>query len=289
MSASKKESVSSSTSIKKLGIIAGGGVLPERLLHACQDKGIEPFVVGFEGQTDPASVKGVNHMWTRLGAAGQILNTLKSHHISDIVLIGSIRRPSISELRPDLKTAEFFAKISLKAIGDNNLLRIMRELLEAEGFSVHGVHKFADDLLAPEGILGNFKPKKHDWVEIRRGLEISQALGSLDVGQSVIVQEGLVLGVEAAEGTDELILRCKHLKRKGRGGILVKTCKPQQDHDFDLPTIGPQTIINAAASGLVGVVLHAGESLLIDPHEVAQIADKHKMFVIGVNPSKEYS
>ena len=287
MSAAQKKLAQESTMARKLGIIAGGGSLPEKLLNACDQKDIEVFVVGFEGQTDPKTVQNHNHMWTRLGAAGQILNTLHSHNIEDLVLIGSIRRPSFSELKPDLKTAEFFAKIGLKAIGDNDLLGIMRELLEEEGFRIHGVHKFAEDLLASEGPVGKHKPKKADWIDIRRGIDISQELGELDIGQSVIVQEGIVLGVEAAEGTDELISRCKHLKRKGRKGVLIKTCKPQQDRDFDLPTIGPETIRKAAASDLAGIAIHAGFSLLLDPQEVAEIADKHKLFVIGIDPSKQ--
>ena len=172
----------------------------------------------------------------------------------------------------------------MKAIGDNNLLSAVRRLLEDEGFQIHGIHKFADELLAPDGLAGKIKPKKEDWADIERGLEVSQNLGALDVGQSVIVQEGIVLAVEAAEGTDEMIRRAKYLKRKGRGGVLVKTCKPQQDRD--LPTIGPETVRLAIESGLSGIVVHAGHSLIIDPEEVEAIADKHKLFVIGVHPEQ---
>jgi DUF1009 family protein len=268
--------------IRQLGIIAGGGALPRLLLAACDRKDIEPFIVGFEGQTDPALVQGRNHMWTRPGAAGHILKTLKSHDISNLVMIGSMRRPSFSELMPDFKTIEFYAKLGIKALGDNDFLSALRALIEEEGFAVHGIHKFADDLLAIEGPIGKYEPKKDDWNDIERGLEISRALGALDVGQSIIVQEGFVLGIEAAEGTDELIRRCKHLRRKGRGGVLVKTCKPQQDRDLDLPTIGPETVTLAAESGLAGIAVDAGQSLVIDAVEVAQIADRHKMFVMGI-------
>ena len=272
--------------IVRLGVIAGSGRLPETLLHACDSKGIEPFVVGFEGQTDPSLVQGRNHMWTRLGAAGQVIQTLKAHDIHDLVLIGSMRRPTLGELRPDLKTVEFFARLSVRAIGDNNLLGILRNILEEEGFTLHGIHRFADDLLTPSGVIGHYKPKKDDWIDIKRGLEVSQILGAQDIGQSVIVQEGMVLGVEAAEGTDELIQRCKHLRRKGRGGVLVKTCKPQQDRDLDLPTIGPETVQQAASCGLAGIAVQAGQSLLIDSQKVAEIADQHKIFVIGIDPSQ---
>lgn len=263
--------------------------MPERLAYACEQKGITPFIVGFEGQTDPGVVQGRNHMWTRLGAAGQVIGTLKAHNITDLVLIGPIRRPTLSELRPDLRTAEFFARIGLKALGDDGLLGAIRAELEKEGFVIRGVHEFAQDLLCAEGVLGTRKPSREEWVSIKHGLEISQAIGALDVGQAVIVQQGAVLGVEAAEGTDGLIRRCRTLARKGEGAILVKTCKPQQDKDFDLPTVGPDTVELAAESGLDGIAIEAGNSLLIDPQRVAEIANKHKMFVVGVELSKVLS
>ncbi len=269
--------------IKTLGILAGGGMLPQKLLEACDEKGIVPFVVGFEGQTDPMVIQGRSHLWTRLGAAGQIIKTLKSHDIQDLVFIGSIRRPTMAELRPDLKAAEFFAKSSWKVIGgDNGLAEALRDFLGREGFRIHGIHAIAQNLLAPDGVIGAVQPQTSDWQDIEKGIEASQKLGALDIGQAVIVQEGIVLAVEGAEGTDKLMERTKMLMRKGRGGILVKTCKPGQYRDFDLPTVGPQTILNAAECGLAGVAIHAGHSLLINPEEVAQIADKHKMFVIGI-------
>lgn len=270
--------------VSRLGVIAGGGVLPARLLHACDRRGIDPFVVGFEGQTDPAIVAGRNHLWTRLGAAGLIINTLKSHGIRDLVLIGAIRRPSLAELRPDMRTAAFFARVGLHALGDDGVLGALRRELEQEGFRIRGVQDFAQDLLAVEGPVGSGRPKKEDKAGIRRGLAVAQALGGLDVGQSVVVQEGHVLGVEGAEGTDDLIRRCGALKRKGRGPILVKLCKPGQDRDLDLPTVGPDTVRLCAACGFSGIVIQAGRSLLIDPQEVAVLANKHNMFVIGLDP-----
>ena len=170
----------------------------------------------------------------------------------------------------------------MRAIGDNDLLTALRDELERDGFTLHGVHKFADELLAPVGKIGLYKPTKQDMVHIEHGVRVSQELGRLDIGQAVIVQEGLILGVEAIEGTDALLARCSSLSRKGRGGVLVKSCKPQQDRDFDLPTIGPETIRNAHRAGLVGVVVHAELSLLIEREEIVRLANKYRMFVIGI-------
>lgn len=284
MSASK---INQTASADRIGILSGGGLLPHKLVQACDEKGIEVFVVGFEGQTDPTLIQGRNHLWTRLGATGQIIKTLKSHGIRDIVMIGAIRRPTIAELRPDFKTAEFFAGLGWASLGDDGLLGALKKFFQKEGFRIRGVQEFAQDLLAPEGPIGAFKPENDDWRNIDRGIEVSQQLGLIDVGQAVIVQEGIVLGVEAVEGTDNLIRRCKDLMRKGRGGVLIKTCKPQQDKSLDLPAIGKKTVELAAECGLSGIVIHAGQSLLVDAQEVAEVADKHKIFVIGVTLSGE--
>ncbi|MBX2834132.1 MAG: UDP-2,3-diacylglucosamine diphosphatase LpxI [Micavibrio sp.] len=286
MSASEKERVIQDKlpDIQKLGILAGGGELPHILAEACEAQGIEPFLIVFEGHTDDALVHGRQHIKTRLGAVGTILKTLKSHNISDVCLIGKIRRPSLAEIRPDLKAAAFFAKNGVKALGDDGLLKALRDFLEGEGLCVHGVQRFASYLLAPIGVVGGMKPNPDAMIDIRRGVDVLKGMSGLDVGQAVIVQEGIVLGVEAIEGTDALIERCAGLHRKGRGGVLVKLCKDNQDRDLDLPTIGPLTIEMAARYGLSGVAVHAGHSLLLRKDELALIADKHKMFLIGIEP-----
>lgn len=271
-----------------LGIIAGGGALPERLLAACDRREIETFVIGFEGQTNAGLMAGRRHLWTRLGAAGQIIQTLKAHHIQHLVLIGSITRPAFSELKPDWKTASFLLRVGSRALGDNNLLTAIKDELEKEGFTVHGVQEFAEDLLAPLGPVGKYKPQSGDKHDIERGLSVARSVGKLDVGQATVIQEGLVLGVEAIEGTDALIDRCGELKRGGKGPILVKTQKPQQDITLDLPTIGPETIQRAAYHGYSGIVFEAGRTLLIDPQTVAEKADEAKMFVIGIDPSETF-
>lgn len=269
--------------IARLGIIAGAGQAPRILAESCERQGIEPFLIGFSSQTDSSLMEGRDHLWSNLGAVGSIIKAFKDRGITDLVFIGAIKRPSLSSIKPDIKTAAFLAKVGLKAMGDNDLLSAVRAFLHEEGFTMHGVHKFAEELLTPEGLLTRRQPTDGDHIDIERGLQVSQMLGAADVGQSVIVQEGLVLSVEAIEGTDALIKRTVDLKRSGRGGILVKTCKPQQDTDMDLPTIGTNTIEQAAACGLSGIVLQAGRSLILERESVITLANKHKLFILGVS------
>lgn len=268
--------------IKVLGIVAGGGSLPGILADACEQQGITPFMVGIEEQVDPQILSGRDHVIFRLGLAGKMIASLKEHKAWDLVLIGAIKRPSLSSLRPDLKTAAFFARLGLKALGDNDMLAAVREELEGEGFTIHGVHEFVQELLAPEGVIGRHKPSKQDEIDIDRGFKVSQMIGRLDIGQSAIVENGIVLGVEAAEGTDGLIRRCAALKKKDKGGVLIKSCKPQQDKDLDLPTIGPETVRACAESGLHGIAVHARQTLITDIDSVRTLADEHKVFVTGV-------
>jgi len=270
--------------MRKVGVIAGAGDLPMRLLNACDNQNIESFVVAFEGHADPLSVQGRTHLWARLGAAGTVIKALKEHGVTDVILVGAIRRPSVSEIFPDAKALEFFAKAGLKALsGDDAILQALRSFIENEGFRVCGVQSIANELLMQQGVLGRHKPSKDDKADIQRGLEVSQTLGKLDVGQSVIVQQGLVLGVEAIEGTDKLIERSSNVRRKGKGGVLVKTCKPQQDRDLDLPTVGLETIKRAHLAGLAGIAIHANNALLLNRTEAIQYANAHKLFIVGVD------
>lgn len=271
-------------SIERLGIIAGGGNLPLRLVQACEDQGIKLFIVGFKGQTDPALLAGRAHIMTRLGAAGRVMKTLRRQNIQDVVMIGSIRRPTFAELRPDFQALKIIMRHRLigRGVGDDGLLRLLRTEFERAGLRFHGVQNFVREILAATGVMGRYAPDAFDQEQIMRGVGVVRALGRLDVGQAAIVQEGIVLGVEGVEGTDELIRRCGGYRRKGRGAVLVKLCKPQQDEALDLPTIGPDTVRLCAAMGMTGIAVEAGRSLVLDPQEVTSLADRHGLFVVGL-------
>lgn len=266
-----------------LGIVAGGGAVPRYLLEVCDTKGIPAFVVGFEGQTDPETLEGRAHILSRPGAAGGIVKALREQGAQDLVLIGSLRRPHLSEMRPDLFTAGFFARLGLQALGDNGLLSAVRKELEKEGFTLHGVQAFAPELLMPSGPVGRHKPGRKAQIDIKRGIEVVQALGALDVGQAAIIRDGVVLGVEGAEGTNALLRRCAEYRRGGKGGVLVKLCKPQQDRDLDLPTIGPETVALCAELGMNGIAVQAKAALLPGREKIAHIADRAGLFVVGID------
>ena len=182
-----------------------------------------------------------------------------------------------------VKTA-FFAKIGLKSLGDDGILRALVKEIESEKMRVVGIHEVLPDLLVKDGVLTKAKPDKQAQADIKRGIEVALELGRLDVGQAVIVQQGLVEGIE---GTDELIKRCATYKRKGEGGVLVKLRKPQQDMRIDLPTIGVKTIEQMHLAGMKGIAVHSGNALIVDEPQVIALANKYGMFIKGITPTKE--
>jgi len=266
----------------RLGILAGAGALPLRLLEACRATQRPVFVLAFEGAADPAVTSGVPHAWVRLGAAGDGIQILRENSVHELVLAGGVKRPSLMSLKPDWRTAKFFARIGYRAMGDDGLLKAIMRELEDEGFRVLGADSILDAALAPEGPIGCCLPDAEAVADIALGFKIVHALGALDIGQAAVVQQGLVLGVEAIEGTDALIARSAALRREGPGGVLVKGLKPGQDRRADLPTIGPDTVKAAAAAGLRGIAVEAGATFLLDRVHLVDEADRAAIFVVGV-------
>jgi DUF1009 family protein len=266
----------------RLGIIAGSGGLPRRLVESARAAGREVFVLALEGAAEPQALDGVPHAWCRLGAAARGLALLRENEVSELVLAGGVRRPSLSALRPDWRAAKLFARIGYRGLGDDGLLSAIVGELEREGFRVIGADQLWVSGLAAEGPVGRLRPDQQAMADIEHGLRIARVLGELDIGQAVVVQQGLVLGVEAIEGTDALLRRCSALRREGPGGVLVKVEKPGQEPRADRPTIGPRTVTRAAAAGLRGIAIEAGATIVLDREEVAAAADRAGLFVVAV-------
>jgi UDP-2,3-diacylglucosamine hydrolase len=268
----------------KLGIVAGSGALPRRVVEHCGTMGREVFVLALEGEAEPASVKGVPHAWCRIGAAATGLDLLRANGVTELVLAGAIHRPSLAALCPDWRAVKFLARVGYRALGDDGLLSAVVRELEGEGFRILSPETLIDAARVPEGPLGIFRPDGLAEADIARGLEIARAIGALDVGQAVVVQQGLVLGVEAIDGTDALLQRCGTLRREGLGGVLVKLEKPGQERRVDRPTIGPRTVMLAAEAGLRGIAVAAEATIVLDRDEVIRTADARGLFIVGVQP-----
>ncbi len=269
-----------------LGILAGGGPLPGRVAAAAEAAGRGVFIVGLEGFASKAVLAPYPHAFSRMGAAGRILELLRANACADIVMIGPVRRPGLLDLRPDATGLRLMGRVGRSVFGggDDTLLAAVVKVLSEEGFRVIGAHDVLTEALAPSGLLSATAPDAQAMTDIARGVTVARALGAVDVGQCCVVQQGLVLAVEAIEGTDAMLARAAALCRTGPGGVLVKLCKPGQERRADLPTIGATTIANAAAAGLRGIAFEAGGTLLADRNASIAAADRAGVFLIGIDP-----
>jgi DUF1009 family protein len=269
-----------------LGVVAGGGTLPLRVAQAASAMGRPVHVVVLEGHGDPAAYVGQSHVTLRWGLAAQMLSWLRQNGVRELVLAGKVARPSLLSLRPDAASMKLIGRIGRAAFnGDDSILRAVMKVLAEEGFEVVGAQALLAGLLPQAALLAGPMPDDIARADIARGLAVCHAIGAVDVGQSVVVQQGLVLGVEAIEGTDALILRAGALKREGPAPILVKAPKPAQSELADLPTIGPKTVDSALAAGLRGLAFQAGGTILLERETTIAAAEAAGIFLLAFDPA----
>lgn len=266
----------------KLGVLAGGGPFPRRLADAWRARGGETFVVCLRDFAEPALFEGHPCMVERVGAAGAILARLRAEGVTHLVLAGRAKRPSFAALWPDAWTARQIARLGRAAFGgDDALLRAIAEVLREEGFQLLSPQEVLGDAMAGEGLLAGPAPDETAEADIARGMAVLAALSSVDVGQAVVVQQGLVLGVEAIEGTDALLARAGEHRREGPGGVLVKLPKLGQDMRLDPPVIGATTVERAAAAGLRGLCIAAGGTAIAERAATLARAEALGLFIVA--------
>jgi DUF1009 family protein len=272
----------------KLGLIAGGGTLPLALAAHCQAEARPLFVIRLEGcaESTLASYEGAE---ASMAEVGRIIRLCKDAGCEALCLAGSVRRPDLMALRFDLKGLTWLPGLAAAAPqGDEALLRFVTQALEKEGFVVEGAHQVMGDLALPLGALGRVTPGPEHQQDIEKAVRVARGVGSMDIGQGAVVCDGLVLAVEAQEGTDAMLARVATLPDAIRGdggrrrGVLAKVAKPIQEDRVDMPTIGVATVEAAAEAGLAGVVGIAGRMLVLEREAVARAADARGLFVVGV-------
>jgi DUF1009 family protein len=271
----------------RLGLIAGGGALPLAIAARCEAEGRPVFVVRLTSFADPhlARYPGLE---AGMAEIGRILAALKAASCTAVCFAGIVNRPDFKALKPDFKGATLLPGIiSAATRGDDALLRKILSVFETEGYAIEG----ADDILGGEtltpGALGRVQPDEKQLADLRKALHVAEKAGELDIGQGAVVCDGLVLAVEAQEGTDAMLARVAGLPSDLRGqpaalkGALGKAPKPIQDLRVDMPVIGSRTLELAAAAGLAGVGGKAGRLILIDRSAIIEVADRLGLFVWG--------
>ena len=264
-----------------LGILAGGGGLPEQIAASAVAQGRAVHIVAIMGEAAPG-IEKFPHTWVNWGSIGRMSASLKSAGCRDLIIVGSVTRPDLRKVRPDLGLIRAIPTIiRLFGGGDDHVLRNVVRFFEAQGFIVRGVAEVAPHLLMATGAIGRNVPDPAIAADIDRGFALVDALGFADVGQAVVIKGGRVLAIEAAEGTDRMLVRLGAEKR-AQGAILIKRPKPDQELRVDMPAIGPRTVELAAEIGLVGIVVEAGRVLIAERAGVIEAADRCGLFVAGV-------
>lgn len=285
-----------------LGIIAGGGPIPLMLAEQCRAEGRPLFIAGIIGAAS-GGITAFPHQWISIGAVGGLMRALRQHGCEEVVFIGPVRRPDLRHLNLDWGGLRFLPRYARAALGgDDQLLRVLVTEFERYGFKVVGAHDVLADICAPAGVLGLIQPQPDHRADIARAMDVARRIGAMDIGQAVVVCGGVVLAVEAAEGTDAMLARCAQLPLGLRGsaetpvngagkrrGVLVKLPKPGQEKRIDLPAIGVTTLRMAAAAGLAGIVFEAGGALLVEVPAMIKEADALGMFLLGLNEAGEFT
>jgi UDP-2,3-diacylglucosamine hydrolase len=272
-----------------VGVIAGGGTMPFAVADSLKARGLDPVLFALKGVCDPTLAERFRHHWITVGQYGRTTKLLRAEKCRDLVFIGTLVRPALSEIRLDWGTLRIMRRVwSAFRGGDDHLLSGVGRIFEQEGFRLLGVKEVAPDLLMPEGCVTQRLPGQEALADIARGRAVLGALGPFDIGQAAVVIDGHVVGVEGIEGTDELLKRIASLRAGGRiraasaRGVLVKAPKGGQDLRFDLPTVGSRTVAGAAAAGLSGVAVVAGNTVVADPQVMIEAADQAGLFVTGL-------
>ena len=270
-----------------IGLVIGGGKLPEKVIEALRIKGIGFKAVVLDGFAECVPLLNAeDYIKIKLGQVGSGIAFFRKFGITEILMIGSVKRPSLTSLLPDLWTAKFLLKISLKSLGDDGMLKAITAALKDEGFSIIGVQDVVDDIFAKEGTYGKTVPDDRAMADIRYGVSLLKSLSSLDIGQGIVIQQGLVIAVEAIEGTDNMLTRVKDFKREGAAPVLVKMKKIGQHDKLDLPTVGSSTVITAHKNGVRGIAVQAGGVLIADYENMVKTADELGVFIYGYNLSQ---
>ena len=269
-----------------IGIIAGSGQFPALVARGAKRNGLRVAICGFQGNTDAGlAAEADAFVMLHLGQLGALIDFFKKHNAKTVCMAGAINKPKALDFRPDLRAAKLLFKLGGKNKGDDALLRAVANELHSEGITVVRPEELAPDLRSPSGILGRHKPDADIKADIRFGWKTAKALGALDIGQCVVVRNGVVIAVEGIEGTDATLVRGGELG--GPNCTAVKVLKPGQDERLDLPSIGAGTIALLAQYRYACLAFEAGKTLFFDQQAALKTAHDHSIAIVGIPPDAD--
>jgi DUF1009 family protein len=266
--------------VSTIGLIAGGGRFPQLFAESARRAGHRVVATGFANHTLPDLEREVGALtWVKLGEFGKVVAALKGGGASGVVMLGAVAKARFfRDVWLDASALKILARVAIRS--DDNILRAVAGYLEEQGLPVLDPTPYLEDRLAGEGVLGRHSPSESEWQDARYGLELARGIGRLDLGQTVVVKDGVAIAVEALEGTDACIRRSGELTKGG--AVVAKAVKPHQDRRFDLPAVGPDTIEAMSEARARVLAVEAGATLVMDREEMVRRADRAKIAIVGL-------
>ena len=266
--------------MRKIGLIAGNGQFPIIFSKALKDRKVKVIAIGLKGETLESLEEHVDKIfWVELGQLQRLIEIFKEEEVQDVTMAGGITKTLMfSGLKPDSRGVSFLSKLKNKK--DDFILRSFARELEQEGIHVQSSTHYLPWIVAKKGCLTKKTPTEDDYKDIEFGWNIAKGIGELDIGQTVVVKDQVILAVEAIEGTDEAI------KRGGRLGngqaVVVKVKKPKQDMRFDIPVVGIKTIDSLKEVNASVLAIEAENTIILEKEEMIRNADENGISIIAI-------
>jgi DUF1009 family protein len=268
--------------VESLGLIAGTGYIPFVVAQEAKERGYKITVLAFRGITDPALEHEADEtFWIRLGQLTKAITICLNHQISRVVMAGKIDKINFLQLYSvltDLRALKALA--TLQDWKDDTILKAIGDEFAKDGIHVEEITEWAQQIVAPRGVLTKQSPTKQEWIDIEFGRDMAKGIGKLDIGQTVVVKNSSVIAAEAIEGTDKAIRRAGDLAVQDC--VVVKMAKPQQDMRYDVPGVGPTTIESMIAAKARVLAVEAGKTLIPQFEDTIQMADEARITIVGI-------
>ena len=270
--------------MKKIIILAGNGELPYNVVTELEKRRLDFFIITFKNNEVSAKLKKYNPIEINFGKIVTELKKLKIKKFDSIIMIGGLKKPKLNEIKPDINSLKLIPMFAKKIIegGDNNLLSFCIKKIEEIGFKIINIKDILPEFFLGKGVFTKISPKKDMIKDIKKGKKILDQISKFDIGQSIIIQKGNVVGIEGVQGTDFLIKNSKKYLINDTNAILVKYTKQKQDLRVDLPTIGIKTLQNCLKSNIYGVAFSANNTIFLDLKKIISYCNNNKIFLIGV-------
>ena len=261
-----------------IAVFAGNGNFPIEILSSLKKSKKKFIVLNLSNKTIKGSHK------TQLGQFGKILSLLKKNNIKEVIFAGKVSRPKLSDLKLDLKAISYLPQLrEAFRKGDGNLLNFCKKILHHNKIKVVESHKYSKELLLNKTAT-NTKPSKENILDFKKGKKVLSVLGKFDNAQGIVIDNGYILAVEAAEGTDMMLYRVLKLKGKDkkRSGVLIKLPKSNQNLRYDLPTIGLKTVQKCIKANLKGIFLKKNQNIFLNKNKSVELANKYNFFITAI-------